>query len=227
MSNTAIILAAGNGTRMNIKKSKMLLEINGKSVIQRTAEAFLSIDEIDEIIIACRESDIKFFSELLPSEKITFVIGGATRQQSVQNAVNTIDNNENSYIIIHDGARCLVTADVIKNTLELAKATGAAATGVFVKDTIKVVDKSNKIISTPDRSSLVAVQTPQIFKASLYKAASQKALEDKMDFTDDCRIAEYAGYSVSVFPGDYSNIKITTPDDIPLAESILLSRGEK
>lgn len=227
MSNTAIILAAGNGTRMNIKKSKMLLEINGKSVIQRTCETFLGIDEIDEIIVVCRESEIDLFNTLLTNEKITFVIGGATRQQSVQNAVDTIECDDGSYIIIHDGARCLVTAEVIKSTLELAQETGAAATGVFVKDTIKVVDKNNKIVSTPDRSSLVAIQTPQIFKASLYKAASQKALEDRMDFTDDCRIAEYAGYSVSVFPGDYSNIKITTPDDILLAESILINRGEK
>lgn len=224
MYNVAIILGAGNGTRMGIEKSKMLLEIGGKTVIERSVAAFAELPEIDEIIVVCRERDIEAFSALLPDEDITFVIGGKTRQQSVMNAVETIEDCD--YIIIHDGARPLVTQRAILNTLDKAQETQAAATGVAVKDTIKTVDSDLAIVDTPDRSKLISIQTPQIFDFQLYKKALEKAKEDNADYTDDCQLVEKLGTKVYAVLGDYDNIKITTQSDIPLAESILKKRGE-
>ena len=224
MYNVAIILGAGNGTRMGMDKSKMLLEIGGKTVIKRSVAAFAELPEIDEIIVVCRERDIEAFSALLPDEDITFVIGGKTRQQSVMNAVETIEDCD--YIIIHDGARPLVTQRAILNTLDKAQETKAAATGVAVKDTIKTVDSDLAIVDTPDRSKLISIQTPQIFDYQLYKKALEKAREDNADYTDDCQLVEKLGTKVYAVSGDYDNIKITTQSDIPLAESILKKRGE-
>lgn len=225
MSNTAIILAAGNGTRMKADKSKLLLEINGKTVIERTVNTFSNIADIDDIIVVVRETDIPLYENVLSKYNISYCIGGSTRQESVSNAVETIDDAD--MIIIHDGARPLVTENEISNTLRVAQEKGAAAVGVKVKDTIKVVDRNNKIIDTPERSSLIAIQTPQIFKFDKYVKAMKLAKEQNKDFTDDCKLLENAGEDVFVVDGEYTNIKITTPEDIPVAESILNARGEE
>lgn len=219
MSNVAVVLAAGNGTRMKIEHSKLLLEISGKTVLQRSVEAFLNISDIDEVIVVAREQDVPVFSELIDDERVSFVIGGSTRQQSVMNAVDVIDDCE--LIVIHDGARPLVKTEDIENTIRAAKDNSAAAVGVFVKDTIKVVDDDNFVTATPDRSRLFAVQTPQAFDFKLYKEAVEKAKNDGKDFTDDCQLAEYCNQRVKMVVGSYSNIKITTPDDVLLAENLL------
>ena len=223
MSNVAIILGAGNGTRMKSKKSKLLLEIGSKTVIERSVEAFLSVSDIDEIIVVARAQDIDIYSELLTDERISFVIGGATRQQSVKNAVETVDDAH--LIVIHDGARPLIKCEDIEKTIRAAEEFSAAAVGVFVKDTIKIVDKQGFVESTPDRSTLFAVQTPQIFDFDLYKNAMKKADEQGLDFTDDCQLVELCGGKVKMVEGSYSNIKITTPDDIALAENLLKNEG--
>ena len=223
MSNVAIILGAGNGTRMKSEKSKLLLEIGSKTVIERSVEAFLSVSDIDEIIVVARAQDIETYSELLTDERISFVIGGATRQQSVKNAVETVDDAH--LIIIHDGARPLIKCEDIEKTIRAAEEFSAAAVGVFVKDTIKIVDKQGFVESTPERSTLFAVQTPQIFDFDLYKSAMQKADEQGLDFTDDCQLVELCGGKVKMVEGSYSNIKITTPDDIALAENLLKNEG--
>lgn len=223
MSNVAIILGAGNGTRMKSEKSKLLLEIGSKTVIERSVEAFLSVSDIDEIIVVARAQDIDIYSELLTDERISFVIGGATRQQSVKNAVETVDDAH--LIIIHDGARPLIKCEDIEKTIRAAEEFSAAAVGVFVKDTIKIVDKQGFVESTPDRSTLFAVQTPQIFDFDLYKSAMRKADEQGLDFTDDCQLVELCGGKVKMVEGSYSNIKITTPDDIALAENLLKNEG--
>ena len=223
MSNVAIILGAGNGTRMKSEKSKLLLEIGSKTVNERSAEAFLSVSDIDEIIVVARAQDIDIYSELLTDERISFVIGGSTRQQSVKNAVETVDDAH--LIVIHDGARPLIKCEDIEKTIRAAEEFSAAAVGVFVKDTIKIVDKQGFVESTPDRSTLFAVQTPQIFDFDLYKNAMKKADEQGLDFTDDCQLVELCGGKVKMVEGSYSNIKITTPDDIALAENLLKNEG--
>ena len=191
MYNIAVVLAAGNGTRMGIDKSKLLIEIGGKTVIERSVAVFENMAEIDEIIVVCRECDVERFSELLPQDNITFVIGGKTRQESVKNAVETIDDCD--YIIIHDGARPLVTPETVVKTLDEAQIRKAAATGVYVKDTVKVVDENLNIVGTPNRKNLVLIQTPQIFDFATYKQALKKAEEEGRDYTDDCQLVENSG----------------------------------
>lgn len=225
MYNIAVILGAGNGTRMGIDKSKLLLDLCGKTVIERSVEAFLNLAVIDEIIVVCRECDVEEFSRLLPDEEVSFVVGGATRQESVRNAVETID--ECDYIIIHDGARPLVSQNTILKTLDEAQISQAAATGVYVKDTIKVIDKDLDIVDTPERSSLISIQTPQIFDFSVYKKALEKATEQKKDFTDDCRLVENLGLQVKTVIGEYENLKITTKSDVILAEALIKAREGK
>lgn len=225
MYNIAVVLAAGNGTRMGIDKSKLLIEIGGKTVIERSVAVFENMAEIDEIIVVCRECDVERFSELLPQDNITFVIGGKTRQESVKNAVETIDDCD--YIIIHDGARPLVTPETVVKTLDEAQIRKAAATGVYVKDTVKVVDENLNIVGTPNRKNLVLIQTPQIFDFATYKQALKKAEEEGRDYTDDCQLVENIGVECGVVIGEYENIKITTKGDVPMAESIINARNRK
>lgn len=208
---------------MKTKDSKLLLKINGETVLQRSVNAFLNISDVVEVIVVAREKDIPAFSDILTDERVSFVIGGDTRQQSVMNAVDMIDECE--LIIIHDGARPLIKSVDIENTIRAAKENKAAAVGVFVKDTVKVVDKNGFVISTPDRSTLFAVQTPQIFDFELYKNAAKNAREKGLDFTDDCQLVESFNQKVKTVVGSYSNIKITTPDDIVLAENLLKNEG--
>lgn len=204
---------------MKTKDSKLLLKINGKTVLERSVNAFLNISDVDEVIVVAKEKDIPAFSDILTDERVSFVVGGDTRQQSVMNAVDVIDDCE--LIIIHDGARPLIKSEDIVNTIRAAKENKAAAVGVFVKDTVKVVDKNGFVVSTPDRSTLFAVQTPQIFDFELYRNAAQNAREKGLDFTDDCQLVESFNQKVKTVVGSYSNIKITTPDDIVLAENLL------
>lgn len=204
---------------MKTKDSKLLLKINGKTVLERSVNAFLNISDVDEVIVVAREKDIPAFSDILTDERVSFVVGGDTRQQSVMNALDVIDDCK--LIIIHDGARPLIKSEDIENTIRAAKENKAAAVGVFVKDTVKVVDRNGFVVSTPDRSTLFAVQTPQIFDFELYRNAAQNAREKGLDFTDDCQLVESFNQKVKTVVGSYSNIKITTPDDIVLAENLL------
>lgn len=207
---------------MKTKDSKLLLELDGKTVLERSVQKFLDISDIDEVIVVAREMDIETFANILDNERVSFAIGGDSRQKSVSNAIETIDDAE--FVIIHDGARPLIEIEAIENTIRCAKDYKAAAVGVPVKDTIKVVDKDNFVVDTPNRSILFAVQTPQAFDFKLYKEAMEKAKEDGKDFTDDCQLIEYIGAKVKMVEGDYTNIKITTPDDIITATQILKSQ---
>lgn len=227
MSNIAVILGAGNGTRMKSEKSKLLMEIDGRTVIERTVAAFSENEFVDEIIVVCREKDLDDFEKVLSDYELSYCFGGDTRQQSVRNAVETIENNECDLIIIHDGARPLITQKEITDTISVAHDKGAAAVGVAVKDTIKVVDSNMKIVDTPDRSSLISIRTPQVFDFSVYKKALDYAVKQGADYTDDCRLMENYGREVYVVLGEYSNIKITTPEDLPAAQGILRFRGEE
>ena len=210
---------------MKSEKSKLLLELCGKTVIERTVEKFASSPYVDEVIVVCREADLEAFEKHLSKYELSYCFGGSTRQESVANAVETID--EADLLIIHDGARPLITEKEIADAVMAAKKNGAAAVGVPVKDTSKIVDGNMQIVSTPDRSSLVAIQTPQVFSFKIYKQALELAKQQNADFTDDCALFENMGIPVFAVKGEYSNIKITTPEDIPMAESIIKMRGEK
>ncbi|MGN0571009.1 MAG: 2-C-methyl-D-erythritol 4-phosphate cytidylyltransferase [Candidatus Fimenecus sp.] len=219
---TAIVVAAGNSTRMG-GVNKQFIRLDGVPVLVRTLQAFSVCPLIDEIVVSARETDIVNMFSLVKEyqiEKVTDIVrGGDTRQESVFAAIRR-SSPFSEYFAIHDGARPLVSQKVIFDTVEKAFSVGAAATGVRVKDTIKVVSETGEIIDTPDRSALWAVHTPQVFERRRYLHAAD-SVENSTVFTDDCKLMEAAGFPVYMVEGSYENIKITTPEDILLAEGIL------
>ncbi len=222
---SAVIVSAGNSTRMG-GINKQFLELDGAPVIVNTITAFQKSSIIDEIIIVTRECDIEEVSKLVDKYdfyKVNNIVpGGATRQLSVYNGVASTSKIAD-LVVIHDGARPLVTNRAITETIKSAAEFGAAATGVKVKDTVKVVDNNDNIIDTPDRTYMRFIQTPQVFNKKLYLDAVN-SVEDSKNFTDDCKLLEAYGKTVKFVDGDYENIKITTPEDIELAESYLKRR---
>ncbi len=224
---SAVIVSAGNSTRMG-GINKQFLDINGIPVLVHTLMVFQNAGSIDEIVVVTRESDIddvKILAKQYGINKIATVVkGGETRQISVLNGVSSTSEKAD-FVAIHDGARPLVTEKVINETLSQAIKFGAAATGVKVKDTVKQVNGDNDIVATPDRAYLRFIQTPQIFNKSLYLDAVN-VVENSRDFTDDCILIEAYGKTVKFVDGDYENIKITTPEDVEIAENYLKRRGE-
>ncbi len=224
---TAVIVAAGNSTRMGGVNKQFLL-IDGVPVLIRTLLAFSQSDMIDEIIVAAREEDIpKMFAMIKEYKvlKVTDIVkGGKTRQESVFNAIRR-SSPLSEYFAIHDGARPLVTEEIIEDTVREAFLTGAAATGVRVKDTVKVVNENGFITATPDRNYLWAIHTPQVFERRLYLSAIDNVLNSEM-FTDDCKLLEEYGAEVKMVEGSYENIKITTPEDTDIAQAILYRREQ-
>lgn len=222
---TAVIVAAGNSTRMDGVNKQFLL-IDGVPVLIRTLSAFCESELINEIIIAAREEDIPKMYSMIRDYKIAkvtdIVKGGSTRQESVFNAIHA-SSPMSEFFAIHDGARPLVTEKIINNTVLTAFKTGAAATGVKVKDTIKIVNEKNIITDTPDRNYVWAVHTPQVFDRKMYLSAVDSVINSE-NFTDDCRLLEEYGAEVTMVEGSYENIKITTPEDISVAEAVIYRR---
>lgn len=222
MDTSAVIVCAGNSTRMQ-GKNKILLPLGDKLVIGVTMSAFQLCKSVKEIVIVAREQDIpeiKAEAERAGVTKLTAcTTGGATRQESVINGIRCI-SKDTEMIAVHDGARPLVKPEHIEKTIRDARVFGGAALGVPVKDTIKVVD-DGLITDTPPRSSLYITQTPQVFRRRLYFEGIDFALEHNLDFTDDCQLVEAVGGKIYMTMGDYTNIKITTPEDIRLAEVML------
>ena len=222
---SAVVVAAGSSTRMGT--DKLMLTLGGIPVIVRTLKAVEAAPSVDEIILVTREDMMVPLSQLCQEfalTKVTKVIrGGKTRTESVR--LGTLEASGDAQVIaIHDGARPLVTTEVIENAIAQALESGAAAPAVPVKDTIKVARKGI-VESTPDRASLFAVQTPQVFEASLIRAALQKALDDGAELTDDCSAVERLGMKVVLTEGDVRNLKLTTPEDIITAEALLEGSG--
>ncbi|MBE6824780.1 MAG: 2-C-methyl-D-erythritol 4-phosphate cytidylyltransferase [Ruminococcaceae bacterium] len=222
---SAIIAASGNSTRMGLSISKQLIKINGKPTIEHTLSAFENSEIIDEIIVVCRQQDIDSINEIAEkfSKVKAVVTGGVTRADSVKNGVMAATEDA-QFFAIHDGARPLITPDDIKRVVECAFETGGATLGTFVTDTIKVVDDSNVILSTPVRETLRAVQTPQVFKRELYLRAIDNAVKNNLSVTDDCSMVEALGEKVEIVLGSVENIKLTTVTDLSLASAILDNR---
>lgn len=225
MGFTAIVPAAGSGTRMGAPGGKLLLPLCGQPLLSFTLLSLASSQSVDKIVIVTREEDILPLFDLAKSLEldvpVTVVRGGATRAESVLSGLN--EATDADWVLVHDGARCLITPEEIDRVAAAAKTRGAAAIGVRVKDTIKVCDSSGKILNTPDRSTLWAVQTPQAFSAPLLREAFSKLTD--FNVTDDCAVCERAGIPVYMVEGSYENIKITTPDDLLVAEGFLKQRG--
>lgn len=222
---TAIIAAAGSGNRMGKEAgNKQLLYFNDKPVIAHTISAFEEASCIDEIIISTRKEILEEISALVNIHKYKkvsrVIVGGETRQQSVFTAVAQLDRRT-KFLAIHDGARPFVDSELINKVCESAYIHKCAAVGVKLKDTIKKIDPDGMISKTVNREVLRAIQTPQVFDSSLYLEGMALALEKNCDYTDDCQLIESVGGRVFFVEGSYNNIKITTNEDIAIAQSII------
>lgn len=218
---SVVVLAAGSSNRMG--QDKIMMDVDGLPVIVHTLRAFETIPEANEVIVVTREElvpEIAGLCKMFGLQKVKKVVrGGASRVESAR--LGTLEADHDAVLIaIHDGARPFVSDAVVRGTILKAAQTGAAAPAVPVADTIKVAH-NGLVEYTPDRTTLFAIQTPQVFDASLIRAALQKALDDGAEVTDDCSAVERLGMKVFLTEGDERNFKLTTPADIARAEAML------
>ena len=216
----AVIVAAGTASRMG-GIDKVMAELDGEPMVVRTVRAFQNCDAVREIVVVTRPDLIVPIMSLCAGfGKVTAVVaGGSSRQASVSLGLNALSEKV-KLAAIHDGARPLVSWQVIDRTIRAANTYGAAAPAIPVKDTIKVV-QGGVVINTPERKQLYAVQTPQVFDFDLLRGALKKAAEDEAEVTDDCSAVERLGMRVKIVEGDERNLKITTPMDLAVAKMLL------
>ena len=216
---TGIILLAGNSTRYG--KNKNFEELNGILVFLYSLKVFLENKNIDDIILVIRENDKDFINNIILNNKISdavkLVLGGKTRQESVYNA---LINTDSDIVLIHDAARPLIKGEYIDNCIKALNEYDGAITGVKVKDTIKIVNDNLEISSSTKRTNTYISQTPQAFYRKLLLNLHEK-YKDNLDITDDSMLLEKDNYKVKIVNGDYSNIKITTPDDYIYASQFI------
>ena len=226
---SAVVVAAGKGRRMKSDIDKQFIELKGRSIVERTVEKFEKCSVIDEIVLVTGAEHVDELDEMKTKcgwQKVSKVIcGGKERQHSVYNGLCAL-RNDTDIVLIHDGVRPFIKNEEIELMAEMASEKKACVLAARVKDTIKVCDENGKVISTPDRSTLWAMQTPQAFEYSLIKEAYEKLEEGDM-VTDDASVAEKAGIDVFIVEGGYDNIKITTPEDLYIAEAILKRNEDK
>ena len=222
---SAVIVAAGSSQRMGM--DKLLADLGGIPVLTRTIRTFEESPLVDEIVVVTRMDHLETVAELCHANgfhKVSHVVcGGATRTLSALAGVSEVQKTAR-LIAIHDGARPLVTADVIMRTVYAADEYMAAAPVVPCTDTLKQIDEKGSVVATLDREHTVRVQTPQVFRADLIKGALTKAAEKNLVFPDDCAAAEMMGLRSHTVLGDEENIKLTTPRDLAFAAAILKER---
>ncbi|MFS0724500.1 2-C-methyl-D-erythritol 4-phosphate cytidylyltransferase [Paenibacillus sp. 1P07SE] len=218
----AVVVAAGRGTRMGSAESKQYLMLGGQPILARSLALFESMPEVTEIVLVVGSQDVERCSGWAARyglDKLSRVVaGGKDRQESVYLGLQAVTA---SWVMVHDGVRPLVSREAVRRCCTMAERQGAAVLAVPVKDTIKQVDEDGLIAATPDRRSLWAIQTPQAFRYDLLLAAHESAREAGFAGTDDAMVVERAGAPVAVAEGEYTNIKITTPEDLPYAEFLL------
>ncbi len=219
----AIIAAGGDSQRMG-GIDKLFAPISGRPVLARVIDTFQACKSIDQIIVVMNSKNIEQCRRLVALEgwpKVKDVcLGGKQRQDSVAEGLKRLKYGE--WVVIHDGARPLVTIDLIEKGLEAAKETGAAVAAVLLTDTIKVAGADDIVRQTLPRQNLRAVQTPQVFRIDVIQNTYRHVFGD---VTDDASLVEKAGYKVKVYPGSYDNIKITTPADLAMAEALWKQHG--
>ncbi|CAI6086063.1 2-C-methyl-D-erythritol 4-phosphate cytidylyltransferase [Paenibacillus sp. JJ-100] len=221
-----VIVAAGRGTRMGTTESKQFLLLQDKPVFIHTLEVFAALDEIREMILVTGAADVerclKWVKEYQLESRVRVIPGGKERQHSVHEGLRALNTD---WVLVHDGVRPFVNREQIRHCMAAAISCGGAVLAVPVKDTIKQVNAEGLVTATPDRSSLWSIQTPQAFRLSSLLEAHEAAERDGFLGTDDAMLAERQGISVKVVEGSYTNIKLTTPEDLQYAAFWL--KGEK
>lgn len=225
---SAIIVAAGSGTRMGSTRTKQMTELCSKPVIVHTLLAFQACEAIKEIIVVAKEDELGTYTDFKRAYGLSklrqVVSGGATRQESVMLGTKVLSYSS-EYVAIHDGARCLITPNEITEVLRQACIYGAAAAAEKMTDTVKRCDGRGFVTETVDRNALMRAQTPQCFKTSQYLASAYTAERDGFEATDDCSVAEHAGFPVKMIDCGKTNLKITTPEDLVIARALLTARN--
>lgn len=218
----AIVVAGGKGTRIKSAVPKQFLELQGKPILMHTLQAFLEYSADIHLVLVLPEDDMARWAQLCDqhsfSPHMQLVKGGATRFQSVRNGLDILP--EDGLVAIHDGVRPLISSDIIGASFRLAAAHGTAVAAVRLKESLRVTDQDTTI--AVDRSKYRLIQTPQTFGCKLIKDAYR--VQEVPSMTDDASVAEHAGHLISLFEGSYENIKITTPEDLIVAESLLKGR---
>ncbi len=225
---TALIPAAGMGRRMGRAVAKQFLPLGDKPMLAHTLLAFQRASSVDEIIPILSKEDMEIcLRDIIEQYHITkvrtLVVGGKERQDSVLNGLQKLEKDA-SVVLVHDGVRPFVTTSMIKESIDIARKGDCVAVGVPLKDTIKEVDDKHMVRHTLERSRLWAIQTPQAFPVKVLRRAYEECYKRKIYCTDDASLVERSGGKVRVIMGSYENIKITTPEDLVLAEEILKRR---
>lgn len=221
----AIIVAAGKGNRLSGSVRKQYIALDGIPILRHTLNIFDRCAMVNQIIVVVPEADLDFcHKEILtpakPQKDINLIAGGAQRQDSVYNALKTIDPDQ-GIVIVHDGVRPFVKQEQLVACIEGAAELGACILGIPTFDTVKKVNPEQEIIQTLQRDTLWLAQTPQVFEANLIKKAHEKAKQEGFMGTDDAALVERLGAAVKIIPGSRNNIKITHPEDLNLARAIM------
>ena len=225
MRTVAIVPAAGSGNRMGRELSKQYLSLGGKPILVHTLNVFEKCPLVDALLVVVPPPDVEAVrTEMLPRwnlKKLAGVIpGGKERQDSVRAGIETLDR-DTDIVIVHDAVRPFITAKLIEDCIRAAAEEGAATVGVPVKDTVKEVGADGRVMRTCDRNLLWLTQTPQAFRRDIIENAHRAAVRDGYRGTDDTSLVERLGIAVRMIRGDYGNIKITTPEDLVIAEALL------
>ena len=221
-----VIAAAGTGSRMKSRINKQYMLLNSRPTLSYSLDVFEKYEAVDEIVIVANPRDTEYCEKEIVKKfgyrKVKKVIpGGEQRQDSVWAGLMQLNRDTTDYVAVHDGARPLLTSALLSDLIRQAEEWGAAIPGVYVRDTLKMVDRDGFVGNTLDRSSTVFIQTPQVFRFQEIYQAYKMALEEGFKSTDDAALFEKYIGRVKVVPGNYNNLKITTPEDLIIAQSLL------
>lgn len=222
-SVSVILLAGGVGCRMKSDIPKQYLQLGSKALALYSFDCLRMVPEVSEIVVVCEKEYRQLFSLEMPDVDISFAEPGRRRQDSVFNGYQAIISNPD-LVCIHDAARPFITVELVRRVLEAANSCGAATAAMPIKFTVKEADDNQLVSQTPDRSKIWEIQTPQVLKPSIIEEGFASIQKQNLTITDDVSLAEQLGLPVKLVEGDYTNLKITTPEDLTIAEETLKSQ---